>query len=139
MQKLAASFALACALFAQGCTTPSTAASAGGMGLAGTQWVVTAIDGQPASVPDRATVAFEDNRLSASVGCNGMGGDYRIEGSRLITGPLIGTRMFCEGPVWQQEQAVSVLLAGVPEITRSGGKLKLESAGHTLEATLKAR
>lgn len=139
MQKLAASFALACALFAQGCTTPSTAASAGGVGLAGTQWAVTTIDGQAASVPDRARLGFEGNRLSASVGCNGMGGDYRIEGGRLVTGPLIGTRMFCEGPVWQQEQAVNALLAGAPEITRTGDHLKLASGGHTLEATLTAK
>jgi len=139
MQKLAAPFALACALFAQGCTTPSTAASAGGIGLAGTHWAVTAIDGQPASVPDRARLSFEDARLSASVGCNGMGGDYRIEAGRLVTGPLIGTRMFCEGTVWQQEQAVNALLAGAPEIRRVGDHLKLESGGHTLEANLAAK
>lgn len=90
-------------------------------------------------MPDRARMGFEESRLSASVGCNGMGGDYRIEGGRLVTGPLIGTRMFCEGPVWQQEQAVNALLAGAPEVTRVGDNLRLASGGHTLEATLVAK
>lgn len=113
-----------------GCTTPGTA----GTQLAGTQWAIVRIDGQLLASPDRARLSFDDKRLSANVGCNGMGGDYRVEGGRIIAGPMMATRMFCEGPVWQQEQAVNALLSGAPEMEREGGTLRLKSGGHMIEA-----
>ncbi|MCW1382459.1 META domain-containing protein [Novosphingobium sp. KCTC 2891] len=116
-----------------GCTT-APGGAAPSLSLAGTHWTVTAIDGQPAAAPDRARLGFEDARLSANVGCNGMGGGYRIEGGRIVAGPLMATRMFCEGPVWQQEQAVNALLAGAPEVEQHGDVLRLRSGGHSLEA-----
>lgn len=111
-----------------------TMAPAGGPALAGTAWRITVIDGSAPAAPDKARLTFEAERLGANVGCNGMGGDYRVEGTRLIAGPMIATRMFCEGPVWGQEQAVNTLLSGGPKIVRSGDTLRLESSGHSLEA-----
>lgn len=104
-----------------------------GLALAGTQWQITRIDGK-APVADKARITFESDRIGANVGCNGMGGEYRIEGDRLVAGPLIATRMFCEGPVWGQEEAVGALLAGAPRVARSGDTLRLDSSGHSLEA-----
>lgn len=111
-----------------------TMAQPGGVQLAGTNWQVTSIDGAAPVAGNKAKLTFESDRLGANVGCNGMGGDYRIEGERLIAGPLIATRMFCEGPVWGQEEAVGALLAGGPKIARRGDSLRLESSGHSLEA-----
>lgn len=111
-----------------------TMAQPGAALLAGTKWQVTRIDGAAPVAGDKARLSFESDRLGANVGCNGMGGDYRIEGERLIAGPLIATRMFCEGPVWGQEEAVGALLAGAPKIARRGDSLRLESSGHSLEA-----
>lgn len=88
--------------------------------------------------PQKATMRFDQDRLSANVGCNGIGGEYRIEGDRLIAGPLMATRMFCEGPVWQQEEAVNALLSAAPELVRSDNTLRLTSGGHTLELALNA-
>ncbi len=79
---------------------------------------------------------FDDTRLGANVGCNGIGGDYRVEGERLVAGPLMATRMFCEGPVWQQEEAVNALLSAAPEIQRSGSAMRLVSGGHALDLEL---
>lgn len=125
----------ALSLFALAALLPScTMAQGGGLDLPGTEWRVTRIDGATPVVPDRARLTFEADRLGANVGCNGMGGEYRLEGDRLIAGPLIATRMFCEGPVWGQEEAVGALLAGAPRIARSGETLRLESSGHSLEA-----
>jgi len=106
----------------------------GGLDLADTEWRIVSVDGAPAAVPDRARLGFERQRISASVGCNSMGGDYRIEADRLIAGPLMATRMFCEGPGWKQEEAVGALLAGAPKAARNGDRLRLESSGHNLEA-----
>lgn len=116
-----------------GCAT----APSGGAALAGTRWAIMRIDGAAPVAPDKAMMRFDEDRLGANVGCNGIGGDYRVEGSRLIAGPLMATRMFCEGPVWQQEEAVNALLSAAPELLRSGDTLRLTSGGHVLDLELK--
>lgn len=121
---------LAGALALGSCATPGS----GHAPLAGTQWQIVKVDGTASAAPEKARIAFDAERISANVGCNGMGGDYRVEGGRVIAGPLIATQMFCEGPVWQQEQAVSALLAGAPSFERRGADLRLKSAGHEVEA-----
>lgn len=79
---------------------------------------------------------FDDDRMGASVGCNSIGGDYRVEGNRLVAGPLMATRMFCQGAVWQQEEAVNALLSAAPQLQRSGDALRLTSGGHAIELKL---
>lgn len=111
------------------CATAPSATSA----LSDTRWKIMRIDGAAPVMPDKASMRFDQNRLGANVGCNGIGGEYRIDGNRLIAGPLMATRMFCEGPVWQQEEAVNALLSAAPELLRSGKTLRLTSGGHTLE------
>ena len=123
------------ALFVAGCA----AAPAAGSGLAGTDWTIVKVDGAAPAKPQRASLRFDDERLSANVGCNGIGGDYRVDGSRLVAGPLMATRMFCEGQVWKQEEAVNALLSAAPEIQRSGNAMRLTSGGHSLELALVAR
>ncbi|WP_169799535.1 META domain-containing protein [Novosphingobium lentum] len=103
------------------------------LALSGTQWRVVSIDGDAPAVPGKAKVEFHGTRIGANVGCNGMGGDFRVDGNRLIAGPLMATRMFCDGPVWGQEQAINALLAAAPQIERSGTTLRLDSGGHTVE------
>ncbi len=130
----ALAFIVASAALLSGCATAPSAKS----GLADTQWSIKRIDGAAPVAPAKATMRFERDRMAANVGCNGIGGDYRIEGNRLIAGPLMVTRMFCEGPVWKQEEAVNALLSAAPEIMRSGKNLRLTSGGHTLELELNA-
>jgi heat shock protein HslJ len=126
-------FQLPLAIVALSALVGCTATTAGSRGLAGTHWTITTIDGQAPAQPDKATMHFEGNRLGANVGCNGIGGDYRIDGGRLVAGPLMATRMFCEGPVWQQEQAVNALLSGAPQLHRDGDRMRLASGGHAIE------
>jgi heat shock protein HslJ len=108
-------------------------AATGDVALSGTQWRVTSIDGDAPVAPGKARIEFEGTRIGANVGCNGMGGDFRVDGNRLIAGPLMSTRMFCDGPVWGQEQAINALLTAAPQIERSGKTLRLDSGGHTVE------
>ncbi|WP_338445337.1 META domain-containing protein [Pelagerythrobacter marensis] len=98
--------------------------------LTQSEWRFVSIDGDAPVVPDRATLTFRDDRLSANVGCNTIAGDWRVEQERLIAGPLAGTRMFCEGAVWEQEQAISALLVAAPTIEWRDGALVLQSSGH---------
>jgi heat shock protein HslJ len=94
-------------------------------------WRFVSIDGDAPAVPDRARLSFADDRINASVGCNAMAGPWRIEEGRLIAGPLAGTRMYCEGPVWSQEDALSALLVAAPTIAFEDEQLVLKSSGHS--------
>jgi heat shock protein HslJ len=133
MRKLLALSIVSAAMLGSCATAPS-----GTSGLSGTRWTIMRIDGAAPALPAKATMQFDQDRLGANVGCNGIGGEYRVEGKRLIAGPLMATRMFCEGPVWQQEEAVNALLSAAPEVLRIGNTLRLTSGGHTLELELSA-
>ena len=107
------------------------AATAGGpsSSLAETRWRFTAIDGT-APVAVKPSLEFHTDRIGANVGCNGMGGDWRIERGRLIAGPFVSTQMWCDG-VMEQERAVATLLAGGLELRVNGAHMTLTSGGHS--------
>lgn len=132
MRSTLALIAVSASLLAGCATAPSSSA-----GLAGTSWTILRVDGAAPVMPEKASLKFEDERLSANVGCNGIGGDYRVDGARLIAGPLMATRMYCDGPVWQQEEAINALLSAAPEIDMRGRTLRLVSGGHTLDLELR--
>lgn len=114
-------------LFAAAC---AMAQEDSGSDLAGSQWTLEQIDGDAPSLPAGARLSFERERLAASAGCNSIGGPWRVDGLRLIAGPLVQTEMYCDGPVWKQERALSALLSAGPVITRKGNVLTLVSSGH---------
>ncbi|KPL67049.1 hypothetical protein SZ64_02430 [Erythrobacter sp. SG61-1L] len=101
--------------------------------LVGSDWRITSIDGEAPAAPDKARLSFESGRLSANLGCNAMSGPWRIEKTRLIAGPLMQTKMFCTGPVGEQEMAASALLVAGPAVERNGNRLTLRSSGHSAE------
>ncbi len=108
------------------------AASWDGTHIDNSRWRFVAIDGAgPAS--DKTRLDFAGERLSINVGCNGMGGPWRIENGRLIAGPLIQTEMYCDGPVWDQERAVAALFAGTPAFAVEDDRMTLKSSGHSAE------
>lgn len=106
------------------CTTIGNAAPP----LIPSKWAFVSIDGQP-PVSDRASLSLDQGRIGATVGCNGMGGGLRIEGNRLIAGPMMATQMYCDGKM-EQERAVSELLGAGPAFVYRGQTLKLKSARH---------
>ncbi|MBB3861624.1 heat shock protein HslJ [Novosphingobium hassiacum] len=130
--RISVALAAICAALLSGCATaPSTSA-----GLAGTRWTIVRIDGGAPVQPAKASMRFDDDRLGASVGCNSIGGEYRVDAGRLVAGPLMATRMFCEGAVWQQEEAVNALLSAAPQLLRTGNSMQLTSGGHALDLEL---
>lgn len=98
--------------------------------LAGTKWRITTIDGQPA-LYSGAEIEFLANRLSATVGCNNLSGDWQLHGTHLMTGPVIGTRMACAN-LMEQENAVAAALGASPTVSRDGADLVLTGGGHRL-------
>lgn len=109
------------------------AGSGPGSTLAGTQWRVTGIDGKAPVVPQMARVVFDASKIDVSIGCNRIGGAYRVDGQRLIAGPFETTEMACDNRLVQQEAAVNALLASAPLLSRQGVKLRLDSGGHALD------
>ena len=85
-----------------------------------------------AAKPAQARLTFAEDELSASVGCNGIGGPWQVEQNRLIAGPLASTEMYCVGPVGEQEKALAALLVAAPTIALGDGELVLRSSRHTI-------
>ncbi len=110
-----------------GCATMGNAAPS----LAGSKWTFVSIDGK-APVSGKAWLNVEGDRISATVGCNGMGGSVKIEPDRLITGPFMSTMMYCEG-LMEQESAVSQLLSGSPRYSVKDNRLYLQTDKHLAE------
>jgi len=101
--------------------------------LAGTNWVVVAVNGKPAPTPDSYYVRFSDKQVSAKFGCNSIGGDYRINGDRLTIGNLVGTQMACPEPAMSLEREGAVALRGNIRVEKAGGGLRLVSEAGTIE------
>ena len=63
--------------------------------VANTQWRVAAVNGRATPATGDFSMRFEQNRLGAKFGCNGMGADYVQRGNIIDAGPVIGTKMAC--------------------------------------------
>lgn len=126
MHRLA--LALACPLCISGCTAGTDGASH----LADSTWTFERIDGErPAS--EVASLTFDSDTIGVEVGCNRLGGPWRMGEERLIAGPLTQTEMACPTPAWDQEQAVGSLLVAAPRIEVEGDRMTLQSSGHSAE------
>ena len=99
--------------------------------LVGTTWKIVKIDGQPPASP-RAELRFLTDRISATAGCNGMGGAWQIRQGKLTGGPFASTMMYCEG-LMEQERALGAVLSGKSSIDLKGQRLTLRALGHSAE------
>ena len=119
---------LTCPLFLAGCT----AGSDGGSHLTGSTWNFERIDGEPPA-SQAANLTFRGDKMGVHVGCNRLGGPWRMGEERLIAGPFTQTEMACPAPAWNQERAVNSLLVAAPRIEITGDRMILQSSGHTAE------
>jgi heat shock protein HslJ len=108
-------------------------AGASAVKIEGSTWSFVAIDGK-APVSSKARLTIGTDRIGANVGCNGLGGDLKVEHDRLVVGPVISTEMFCDG-VMDQERAVGALLGASPHFEIRDGTLHLEGGGHSADLT----
>lgn len=90
--------------------------------------------GDPASptpaAPDVETsiIFGEDGQVNGTVGCNGFGGDYEVEGDSITFGPIVSTLMFCEGPAGEQETVVLKVFQESAPYMIDGDTLTITSA-----------
>lgn len=78
--------------------------------LDGSEWRIASVGGQPVTLPRPATIAFTEDRVSGSTGCNRFTGGYTLQAGRLGTPRLAMTRMACMGDAGAVEAAVTDLL-----------------------------
>lgn len=100
--------------------------------LADSSWRFELIDGQRPSSSD-ATVQFQRGKIGVEVGCNRLGGPWRMDDNRLVAGPLAQSEVACSEPSWDQESAVSALLVATPRVVMDGDRMTIQSSGHTAE------
>ncbi len=102
--------------------------------LAGKSWSVLAVNGKPVTGAGDYYVRFSDKAVDAKFGCNGMSGEYRLNGNHLTVGNLQQTLMGCPEPAATFEREAGVLLRSNIRIEKVGGdKLRLVSEAGTIE------
>lgn len=91
------------------------------------RWLVEDIKGERVRGSKQATLEISrDGRVSGNAGCNGIGGEARINGNRIDFGRMISTQMACAPDIMRQERQFIDAL----EATRS---FRLEARRGTLE------
>ena len=97
-----------------------------------TRWRVVSMNGRPTPRTGDFSMQFEDGRLSAKFGCNGMGASYTQSGATLDAGPVMGTKMACPDMSWEtQGGAILGQVMTVRMIDRN--RLTLDSGAGTIE------
>ena len=108
-----------------GCTT------APGSTLDGTEWLSTAVTEDGADHPlvdgTQIRLAFADGQVNASVGCNTIGGAYRVEDGQLIFEGGGMTEMGCDDERHAQDDWLAGFLGSRPALVREGDKLTMTS------------
>lgn len=100
--------------------------------LAETSWRFERIDGERPTTSE-ASLSFDNGKMGVQVGCNRLGGPWRMNDNRLFAGPLSQIEMACPDPAWHQGNAVGALLVATPRMSVEGDRMTLQSSGHTAE------
>lgn len=104
-------------------------------GVAGSEWRVTAINGQATPPPPASyRLQFEQRRLAGQFGCNHFGGDYRLVGGVLTTGAMMMTEMACREPAARFEAWGMAVLQHPTRVSWQGDdRLLLSNAAGSIE------
>src|SRR5262245_23063907 len=100
----------------QAAAAPAAAPSGADMdrGLAGTEWSLDEIDGQPVMADSRASIALPSHpHVTGNRPRNRFTGSVEIAGSTMKFGPLAATRMMCGPDSSRQESEYLKALADV--------------------------
>jgi heat shock protein HslJ len=124
------------ALVLAGCASTGPGASPSGgdpSAIDGRTFLSTGVtqDGEDRPLVDgtRVRLAFADGQVSASAGCNTIGGTYRIENGHLLFEGGGMTEMGCDPDRHAQDDWLSEFLGSDPEIVLDGDELTLSSGG----------
>lgn len=108
--------------------------------LDGTTWIARSAKsgGTARDLVGQLRLAFKEDALVVSGGCNSMRGSAKLDGDQLTVGTLSGTMIACEQPLLDQDNWISeALTAGPLTVSVSGDRLTL--SGEDLELVLQDR
>ncbi len=112
------------------------AGQGGGSDLDGRTFLSTSITDNGAERPlvdgTQVRLVFTDGQLSASAGCNTIGGTYTIDGDTLVFTGGGMTEMGCDADRHAQDDWLSEFLGSRPDIVLDGNELTLSSGGVTM-------
>lgn len=119
------------------CQCKSTNLGSEGIALENTYWRLSEVAGNPVTTPPNGKEVYMtltqvdgQRRLQGHAGCNGLGGDYKVEGDT-IEFQVITTRMFCEAQMEVENKFTQMLtMANSYKIT--GRTLELYASGQLL-------
>ena len=66
-----------------------------------------------------------DGKISGSVGCNSISGDYKTNGNQIAFGAISSTMMACADPIMTQESSVFQVLTGTAKYALEGNRLTI--------------
>jgi heat shock protein HslJ len=87
-----------------------------GIALAGTEWALIEVSGQPVDATEgrgtpTVTLAVDTGQVAGFTGCNRVAGTYVLSADRLSFGLLASTRVFCLGQMDLEQRYLSTLEA----------------------------
>jgi heat shock protein HslJ len=113
-------------------TGGSASPSPQALALDGHTYLSTATTGVTLVPGSQVTLTFKDGSLSASGGCNSMGGGYTLTGDKLTTGQMMSTEMACAEPLMKQDQWLADFLSDVT-VSQNGDTITLnDGSGVTM-------
>lgn len=81
----------------------------------------------PPGVAGSSDSPASQRSVGADAGCNSLGGEYEMEGDRLVVEGLAGTDMGCEPGLMEQDEWLVDLLTAGPVLALDGDRLTLTS------------
>ena len=93
-------------------------------------WKLTAYGSASAPTPavegvDAGLTFNEDGTVSGTSGCNGLGGDYSVQGNEITFGEFVSTLMACDDPIMTQEEAAHKVMTGTATYKIEGKTLTI--------------
>jgi heat shock protein HslJ len=108
----------------------ATGATPAATELAGTSWLLSSLNGQPAPADPAITLSFgTGGQVSGSDGCNRYSGQATIDGTTLTFGTLATTRRACPAPIMEQANAYQTALSQTASYTVTVDQLTLLDTG----------
>jgi heat shock protein HslJ len=76
-----------------------------------------------------AAITFENGQMNGNVGCNGFGGEYKLNGDQITFNGIMSTMMYCEETMPQEQGVLAVFSDNVPlKIQLNGDSFIITSA-----------
>jgi heat shock protein HslJ len=92
-------------------------------------WTAIELNGKPVTGP---TLEYTTDRASGTGGRNRFNGPITIEDDAIQIGPLVSTKMMCEGKIETESQYFAALQAARSFVIDNNMLLLKDESGHTL-------